>query len=89
MLKLDKLPVPVAPEEGEPPVEASGEPDNRGYVPKEGEDPNAVGADGPPPQDEPAGGPTAGAGQQPPGAPPQGLPPAGLPEDGPPPPEGE
>ena len=89
VLKLDKLPVPVAPEEGEPPVEASGEPDNRGYVPKEGEDPNAVGADGPPPQDEPAGGPTAGAGQQPPGAPPQGLPPAGLPEDGPPPPEGE
>jgi len=92
VLTLSKLPVPVAPEEGDVPKESTGAGDERGHVPSPGEDPNAAmppdDGSGPPPEGEPAGGPVAGG--QPPGPPPAGSPPAGLPEDGSEPPkEGE
>ena len=82
VLTLDKLPVPVAPEEGEPPAEATGASDERGHVPGPGEDPNAVVPpdDGDRPEGEPEGGPTAE--RAPPGPPPPGAPPAGSTEGG-------
>ncbi len=82
VLTLDKLPVPVAPEEGEPPAEATGASDERGHVPGPGEDPNAVVPpdDGDRPEGEPEGGPTAE--RAPPGPPPPGAPPAGGTEGG-------
>ncbi len=78
ILKLEKLPKPVEPEEGEPPEEATGAADERGHIPAEGEDPDA-GAQ------RPEG--AAGGGDQPPQQHPpneQGAPPV-PPADGQPP----
>jgi hypothetical protein len=76
VLLLGALPLPVEPEEGEPPENPEG--DQRGSAPgaEDGE---------PPPAGE--GTPIEG-GQEPPGPPPEGAPPAGAMEGGAPPPMG-
>lgn len=89
-LKLEKLPEPVEPEEGAPPEEATGAADERGYIPAEGEDPDA-GAQrpegGPAGEETPPQAPT-NEGGAPPNPPGDGQEPP-PPGEGAPPPQGE